>query len=96
MIGREAVYFDPETVALLRETLTTLGPAFRRSCRPRCRRPRWPNASSNRQRAANAIESACVLLRWILPPKRSARLRRKRQAQQPPEGVVAATKSAMP
>jgi hypothetical protein len=29
-----------------------------------CSRPRWPNASSRRQRKVNGTASACSILRW--------------------------------
>src|SRR5262249_17207961 len=72
--------------------LTTLGPVFRRSCRPRCRKQSWPNASSNLQRAANAIESACVLPRWTSPLKQPYAVARSNVefSERPPRGGLSA------
>ena len=52
--------------------MTTLGPAFRLHC--------------DLQRAANAIESACVLLHWsLLPPKRLLRCAQSGKRKQSPD-----------
>ena len=63
MIGKEAVHFDPETVTLLREALDDAWACLSPELQATMQKTALAERILNPQRAANAIESACVLLR---------------------------------
>jgi hypothetical protein len=68
MVGKESMYFDPETLALLRETLDSWA-----SLRPEQQATMQKTALAERmlksaRLRANVIASACVTPCWTLPP----------------------------
>ena len=69
MVGKESMYFDPETVALLRETLddawASLRPEQQATMQKTALAERMLKSARLR---ANVIASACVTPRWTLPP----------------------------
>ena len=63
MVERQPLTLDAKTIALVSEVLEDAWDPSRRYRKPRCRRARWPYASSNPQLGANVTVSAYVMLR---------------------------------
>ena len=62
MASEEPVYFDLETVALLRETLKdALGPALRPNSQPRRAAHSWPNAFLDHHPQPNVVDCCTSL-----------------------------------